>query len=363
MARPALLAVPLLVFTLGFVGAEAAASAAPPLPALPGAGGPPPATTPPTAVGAPAANGPSEASGFTAEQVRRGIVQVEQGGRPLGVGTVLLNDGRVLTALSALGTVEQPDIRYADGTVVKAKIGHKDKAWDLALLIPLTGRWVDGLVPTGTDPMGADLRSFAPKAGKLAPAAIAVKGRVDPKSKDGDVLRAALDLDLKGSANMPGAPILDGTGRVVGILVRACKDAGAAPPLGATAPVTPADAKPCSAITVGAPVYALRGFLMKTPASAIQPAPWLGLGGAPSAEGNVKGVKIMGVAPGSPAEKGGLKAGDTPDTIVAVDGVPVETPEQLAEVIAKRAIGQQVKLLVFSGGKFREAQVTLRPAP
>ena len=366
MARPALLAVPLLVLTLGLAGAPTVASAAPPpLPALPGGGGAPPAAPPPAAPAngtpVPASNGaPTEASGFTADQVRRGIVQVEQGGRPLAIGTVLLNDGRVLTALSALGGVEQPEIRYADGSVVKAKIGHKDKAWDLALLIPLTGRWVDGLVPTGTDPQGADLRSFAPKAGKLAPAPIAVKGRVDPRSKDGDVLRAALDLDLKGGPNTPGAPILDGNGRVVGILVRACKDAGAAP---APSAVTPAAAPPCNAITVGAPVYALRGFLMKTPANAVQPAPWLGLGGAPSAEGNVKGVKVMGVAPGSPAEKGGLKAGDTPDTIVAVDGVPVETPEQLAEVIAKRAIGQQVKLLVFSGGKFREAQVTLRPAP
>lgn len=360
MARTALLAVSsLLVLTLGATAASAA-----PLPALPGAGGPQTPAPTPAAPPAAAAGAPVEASGFTADQVRRGIVQVEQGGRPLAVGTVLLNDGRVLTSLSALANVEQPEIRYADGTVVKAKIGHKDKAWDLALLIPLTGRWVDGLVPTGTDPQGADLRSFAPKGGKLAPAPIAVKGRVDPKSKEGDVLRAALDLDLKGSPNTPGAPILDGTGRVVGILVRACKDAGAAPPPGASTPATPAAAPPpCSAITVGAPVYALRGFLMKTPANAVQPAPWLGLGGAPSAEGNVKGVKVMGVAPGSPAEKGGLKAGDSPDTIVAVDGVPVETPEQLAEVIAKRAIGQQVKLLVFSGGKFREAQVTLRPAP
>jgi serine protease Do len=354
MARPALTAVSLFVLMLGLAQGAADASAAPPLPSLPGAG-PPPATAPapsPAPAGATPtvpAPAPTEASGFTADQVRRGIVQVEQGGRPLGVGTVLLNDGRILTALSALGGVEQPEIRYADGTVVKTKVGHKDKAWDLALLIPLTGRWVDGLVPTGTDPQGADLRSFAPKAGKLAPAPIAVKGRVDPRSKDGDVLRAALDLDLKGAANTPGAPILDGTGRVVGILVHACKDGGAA--------------APCSTITVGAPVYALRGFLMKTPASAIQPAPWLGLGGAPSAEGNVKGVKIMGIAPGSPAEKGGLKAGDAPDTIVAVDGVPVETPEQLAAVIAKRAIGQQVKLLVFAAGKFREAQVTLRPAP
>jgi serine protease Do len=150
----------------------------------------------------------------------------------------------------------------------------------------------------------------------------------------------------------------------VGILVKACKD-GSPSPAAPSAPGGPAAAAapPCSAIMVGAPVYALRGFLVKTPATAVQPAPWLGLGGAPSEAGNVKGVKVMGTAPGSPAEKAGLKAGDTPDTIVAVDGVPVETPEQLADVIAKRAIGQQVKLLVFSGGKFREAQVTLRPAP
>jgi serine protease Do len=357
MARPAFLAVPFLVVFTG-VGLGASSASAAPLPALPGT---PPASAP-AAGPPPAAAGSGEVSGFTAEQVRRGVVQVEQGGRPLGVGTVLLKDGRVLTALSALAGVEQPDIRYADGTVVKTKIGHKDKAWDLALLIPLTGKWVDGLVPTDSDPMGAELRSFLPKAGKLTPAPIAVKGRIEPKSKEGDVLRSALDVDLKGSASTPGAPLLDGNGRVVGILVRACKDAGAAAPSAAPAG-NGAAAPPCSMITVGAPVYALRGFLVKTPANAVQPAAWLGLGGAPSAEGNVKGVKVMGVAPGSPAEKAGLKAGDAPDTIVAVDGVPVETPEQLAEVIAKRAIGQQVKLLVFAAGKFREAQVTLRSAP
>jgi serine protease Do len=72
----------------------------------------------------------------------------------------------------------------------------------------------------------------------------------------------------------------------------------------------------------------------------------------------------MGLAPGSPAEKSGLKAGgDAPDTIVAVDGQPLESPEQLAEIIGKRAIGQQVKLLVFNAGKFRDVTVTLRPSP
>jgi len=336
----------------GLAGIGSPALAAPPLPALPGSE-PSKATAPP---GAQSAN---DVNGFTAEQVRRGIVQIEQAGRPLAVGTVLLKDGRVLTSLSGLGAVDQPEIRYADGTLVKAKLGHSDKAWDLALLIPLTGKWVDGLVPTDSDPQGADLRSFLPKGGKLAAAPVGVKGRLDAKSKGGDALKSALDLDLKGSPSTPGAPLVDGNGRVVGIVVRACKDGGAAP---AAAPGAPAPAAaPCSGISIGAPVYALRGFLIKTPATAVQPAPWLGMGGAPNVEGSVKGVKVMGVAPGSPAEKAGLKPSE--DTIVAIDGAPTESPEALAEVISRRSIGQQVKFLVFSGGKFREAMVTLRAAP
>ena len=356
MARPTSLASTLVASMLALVAILASASpalAAPPLPALPG-------FDPGKSAAAPAQSA-NDVNGFTAEQVRRGVVQIEQGGRPIAVGTVLLKDGRVLTSLSGLGVVDQPEIRYADGTVVKAKIGHSDKAWDLALLIPLTGKWVDGLVPTDSDPQGADLRSFLPKGGKLAAAPVGVKGRLDAKSKGGDALKSALDLDLKGSPSTPGAPLVDGNGRVVGIVVRACKDGGAPPPSAAAPGAAAPAATPCSGISIGAPVYVLRGFLIKAPAAAVQPPPWLGMGGAPSVEGSVKGVKVMGVAPGSPAEKAGLKAAE--DTIVAIDGAPTETPEALAHVISKRSIGQQVKFLVFSGGKFREAMVTLRAAP
>ncbi|MBX3197794.1 MAG: PDZ domain-containing protein [Labilithrix sp.] len=344
MLRSALLPASLLGGFLLAIAVPAGAAPAP-LPSLPGA---------------------ADAGGGTIdlEQLRRGVVQIEQGGRPMAVGTVLSRDGRVLTSLSALGAVENPEIRYADNTVVKAKIGHKDKAWDLALLVPQSGKWLDGLMPTDADPSGADIKAFLPKAGKLAAAGIHLKGRTDARTKEGDPLSSALDLDLKGIPGIPGAPLLDPNGKVVGVLVRACKATAAAakPEKGKDSGKAPAP--PCAPITVGAPVTALRGFLMKTPEAAVQPAPWLGLGGAPTESGNVKGVRVVGVAPGSPAEKAGLSAAaDNPDTIVAVDGQPVETPEQLAEVIAKRAIGQSVKLLVFSQGKFREAAATLRAAP
>jgi S1-C subfamily serine protease len=74
----------------------------------------------------------------------------------------------------------------------------------------------------------------------------------------------------------------------------------------------------------------------------------------------------MAVAPQSPAEKGGLKAGGDhaqADLIVAVDSQPVDTPEKLADFISKHSVGERVKLLVLSGEKFREVLVTLHAAP
>lgn len=326
-----------------------------PLPALPGANDAPPAQAP----AAPSAGGSLD---FT--QLRRGVVQVEQQGRPMAVGTVLSKDGRVLTSLSALAGVDAPEIRYADGTVVKTKIGHKDKGWDLALLIPQSGKWLDGLMPTDADPTGLSLQAFLPKAGKLGPTAVGLKGKVEAHGKEGEPLSNVLDFDLKGLPSIPGAPIINPDGRVIGILAKACKDAAPAEADKSEAKDGKAKAPACNPVTIGVPVTALRSFLMKTPTTAVAPAPWLGLGGQSTESGNVKGVRVMGVAPGSPAEKAGLKAiGESPDVIVAVEGQPVETPEQLAETIAKRAIGQTVKLLVFSQGKFREVPVTLRAAP
>src|SRR4051794_23386241 len=74
MARQAFLASPLrplLLVLAGIALSGVAAAAPPPLPALPGNA---PATP---AAGPPAAAGPNDVNGFTADQVRRGVVQIE----------------------------------------------------------------------------------------------------------------------------------------------------------------------------------------------------------------------------------------------------------------------------------------------
>jgi serine protease Do len=338
----------------------------PALPPLPAQGATAAVATTPAA-GTPAANSaamPTPAQLY--EHVTRGIVAIEHNGVPTAIGTVLGGDGRILTALSGLGGSEGADVRYADGTTVHAKVGHSDRDSDLALLVPQAGRWTDGLSASETDPARTALRAMLPgKGAHMAPAEAGVKGRVDAHARDGTPLLQMLDIDLKGPP-IAGAPLLDSTGGVVGVLVRACKGIPQTQPdspwagWGGAPQAAPKTAA-CAPVVLGAPVTTIRSFLAKTPSTAVAPAPWLGIRGEAQTQGSTRGVKLTAVAPQSPADKGGLKAGT--DTIVAVEGQPIDSPDGLAAAIGKHAPGDTVKLLVFSGDKFREVPVTLRTAP
>jgi S1-C subfamily serine protease len=305
-----------------------------------------------------------------ADRLSRGIVTVERDGHVLAVGAVLSGDGdgRILTSLSALTSprsVDTADVRYADGSVVHARIGHRDNAWDLALLVPLSGKWVDGLVASGTNPVDVLLQApVAAHAGRPVVVAAHVRGVMDARAKDGSgVLSSVLDVELQNATPTLGAPITDMTGGVVGVFVKACQAPSAVVP-----PTTSPAAKPaaCAPVVVAAPLTAIHDFLMRTPLNAVTPSAWLGIVGVPDSEGNTHGVRVMAVAPESPAQKGGLKASEDrtqADLIVAVDSQPVDTPERLAEIISRHAIGEHVKLLLLSAGKFHDATVALRAAP
>jgi serine protease Do len=306
------------------------------------------------------------------QHVLRGVVALERNGVPMAIGTVLSGDGRVLTALSGLAGGDGADVRYADGTLVHAKVGRSDRGSDLALLVPASLKWTEGLTASDTDPAGQELRAILPAAHgtHLGPAAAAVKGQVDAHARDGIALLRMLDVDVKGMP-VAGAPLLDSTGGVVGVLVRACKGAPTAssgsdeapgtwyPTSAPSAPAAAARAA-CKSVVLGAPVTAIRSFLTHaSPAPAA--APWLGIRGEPQHTANVTGVRVVAVAPSSPAEKAALKPAT--DLIVAVDGHPIDTPEKLADLIAKHAPGETVKLLVFAGDQFREVAVALKAAP
>ena len=178
-------------FISGFV---AVACLAPPLWAQPRGQALPPL---PSEAGQTAGDGaPAQAAipqGLTPQQlyerVRRGVVAIERGGVPVAIGTVLGGDGRILTALSALGSTDGVDVRYADGTTVHTKAGPNDKGLDLAVLLPQSGKWTDGLGASEADPNGAGLRAMLPLRGHLGPTEAALTGRADTHTRNASSLR------------------------------------------------------------------------------------------------------------------------------------------------------------------------------
>jgi serine protease Do len=288
------------------------------------------------------------------DRARQGLVLLERVGKPVGVGTVLAGDGRVLTALSPLGHGNDIDARYADGSVSRLKVGHTDRAWDLALLLPQNGRWKQGLrasKKSATD-AGSALRTFSVMGQKaLAPSRTIVKGTKTLLGGDNELLPDALEMASRFKTVDIGSPILDESGDVVGMIARAC---------------APVPDQPCSSVPFGVPVSAIKAFLRTVPAHAVPPAPWLGIQGVADDTGAARGVRVLGVHPQSPAAAAGLRGGADKakaDLVVAVDGAPVTTPEALAQVINARAVGDNVQLLLFGGGKFRQVSLTLLASP
>jgi serine protease Do len=289
------------------------------------------------------------------ERARRGVVVLERAGRPIALGFVLAGDGRVLSSLSSLGDGNGIDARYADGSVVTVRVGHSDRAWDLALVVPQVGKWGDGLAAASGDPLklGSQVKTFSAMRGRPEPAALVLNTRTTLVGGDGELLRDALQISTRVPAADHGAPLVDERGQVVGLVSRAC------------APST-TDGGPCQQVAYGVPVEALRQFLRSAPANAIPPAPWLGIQGLGATTPVARGVRVSVVHPESPADDAGLRGGADPttaDVIVSVDGTPVQTPERLAEVIRGRAVGDRVEVIVLRDGKMRVVPVVLRAAP
>ena len=69
-----------------------------------------------------------------------------------------------------------------------------------------------------------------------------------------------------------------------------------------------------------------------------------------------EGLRLQGVTPGSPADKGGLRAGDV---VVEFGGVPVTDLETYSGALYRHAPGDVVEVVALRGGERVRARVTL----
>lgn len=343
------------VFVSGLAVTARAAAVPPSPPPAPASAPSAPAATPGRPTTTPAVAAAPATPSLTADDriaLATRLVVLERAGKPLGVGSILNGDGRIVAALSSLGDARALDVRYSDGMLVPTRVAHADRARDLALLVPQNAKHRLGLKGSQapTPALNTPLGSFTVAGAKVVPGpTLTPTGPSAFHTNDGRPYPEAIAFTSAVPAASTGSALIDTTGEVVALVTRACKKApGAA----------------CTPVLVGTPVSVVRDFLRTAPKHATVPVPSLGIQGVADDTGTARGIRVTAVR--GAAATSGLRPGAdarNADVVVALDGVPVMAPDALDRLLEDRAVGDVVDVLVLGRGRYRHVTLVVAAGP
>jgi S1-C subfamily serine protease len=286
-----------------------------------------------------------------ARNARRGMPRGEDHAWGQGSGVIFRRDGQILTNAHVVAGARKITVTLADGRGFEGAVMGADRAHDIALVrigardLPvaeLSDRplRVGQLVVAVGNPFGF---GWTVTAG-----VVSALGRELPAQ--GMSLKNLIQTDTPINPGSSGGPLVDTRGRVVGI--------------------TTAIIQFAQGIGFAVPMVDAMSILGKlsAPMHAREDAPALGLGGMKKRIDDWiltrnklrqrEGVMILEIKPDSPAEKASLRL---LDIIIQVDGTPVKSPAELAQVVARHKWGDALNLKFLRDGTRRQVTAILEP--
>jgi S1-C subfamily serine protease len=149
-----------------------------------------------------------------------------------------------------------------------------------------------------------------------------------------------LTAQLPNSGSRPGTPVFDLSGKFAGLVVRSGLECDSC------------------AILPAAAVEKLHGDLLRFG----RPNPgWIGavVEEAAVPEGSSR-TRIAAVEPGSPAEKGGVRPGDS---LLCIGDRSIVMPQEVLESSFYLTAGQEIRLVISRGGQVRKVTLQCDPVP
>ncbi len=310
----------------------------------------------------------SEELAAATEKAGRSVVAVHAR-RRIPASGVYWREGAVVMTHHTLEREEAISLTLPDGRSATAQLAGRDPATDLAVLrleeAPpgRTTAPVAGSAPSGAGPAVAERGdSSGLRAGQLVlalgrpwshgvTAALGVISAVggDWRTWRGGRIDRLIRLDLAVHDGFSGGPLVDATGRVLGINTSAL--ARGAP---LTIPATTVDRTVDQLLAHGT---VLRGYLGLAMQPVRLPEP---LRRATGVLGD-SGALVVHVEEGGPAGRAGLLLGDV---LVAIAGAPVGDPADLPGLLGPELVGRDVVVRVIRAGHAQDVtvQVGERPA-
>jgi S1-C subfamily serine protease len=285
--------------------------------------------------------------------------------RGTGSGFVWDHDGHVVTNNHVVQGAAEARVRLNDGRDYAAALVGASPAHDIAVLRIRVPERQPAPLPIGTSAdlkVGQKVFAIGNPFGldwSLTTGVVSALNRTLP-SEDGSVaIQELIQTDAAINPGNSGGPLLDSAGRLIGINTAIFSPSGAYAGVGFAVPVDSVNRVVPQLIARGSYARPVLGIQVD---QALNEMVQKRLG--------VKGVAVMAVEPGSPAEQAGLRpakidrsGGIVPgDMILAVDGKDVETAGALVARLDEKKIGDTVTLTLLREGKRVEARATLGKA-
>jgi len=279
----------------------------------------------------------------------------EDAGAASGTGFVWDNNGHVVTNNHVVQNGTEVAVKFASGEVAQAEVIGVAPNYDLAVLRIRNSRQLPPPVALGSS---SDL-----KVGQMAFAIgnpfgldqsltsgiiSALKRRLPTSS--GREIANVIQTDTAINPGNSGGPLLDSAGRLIGVNTAIISPSGSSAGIGF--------AVPADIVNRVVPELIKNGRV---------PTPGIGIVAASEAVATrlgVEGVIVVRTAPGSPAERAGIRgvnfsSGALGDVIVLADGKPVHRLSDLTDQLEQVGAGKSVRVGVKRGSETRDVNVDI----
>ena len=287
---------------------------------------------------------------------RRNRMTLDMSEIPQGTGTGFVWDsqGHIVTNFHVVQGGDKASVTLNDGTTYPATIVGTAPDKDIAVLhIDAPAQKLLAL-PVGQSSnlkVGMKVLAIGNPFGldqTLTTGVISGLGR-EIKSVSGRPITDVIQTDASINPGNSGGPLLDSSGRLIGINTAIYSPTGANAGIGFAVPV--------DIVNLIVPELLKHGKIVR---------PGLGLNilnDQVAERNNIDGVVILQVVPGGAADRAGLKGIDQNvlgDVIVAVDGTPIHKSTDLYKALDTHKVGDTVEVTVMNQGQKRQVKVTLQ---
>jgi 2-alkenal reductase len=291
-----------------------------------------------------------------------------------GSGFVIDQDGHILTNNHVVEGADKVEVRFIDGTTVRAKVVGTDPDSDLAVIQVDVKSSLLQPVELGDSSaliVGQQVFAIGNPFGQmwtLTSGIVSAVGRTIQSGNSRYSIPEVVQTDAAINPGNSGGPLLDKHGRVIGVNTMIISDNRSSSGVGLAVPVDIVKRVAPALIKDGKFTYAYLGLS----GGALTPD----LAGAMNLSPDQRGVLVGEVVKGSPSDKAGLlgsqkqveidgdKINVGGDVIVAADGNSVTGMDGVIDYLfTSKRPGDQITLTILRDGQQKEVVVTLGERP